>query len=90
MTGAGWGDPSDWRRLLFGDRYGLCVFLAAALFLGLCWRLGFFITDSRTVANLLANVADGRLSVGEMPFSLARSNQPGLVEVDGEARRRTG
>lgn len=68
---------------LFGDHLGLVVFLAAVVFLGLCWRVGFFITDTRTVANLLANVADGRLAVVDAPYSLTATGQPGLVEVDG-------
>jgi uncharacterized membrane protein YgcG len=82
--------PSDgtlfdpWIARLFGDRVGLGVFLVALVFLGLCWRVGFFITDSKTVANLLANVADGRLAVVETPYSITAVGQPGLVEVDGE------
>lgn len=69
---------------VFGDRVGLGVFLVAVVFLGLCWRVGFFITDTKTVANLLANVADGRLAVVETPYSITAVGQPGLVEVGGE------
>lgn len=72
------------RTAVFGDRLGLLVFLVAVVFLGLCWRVGFFITDTKTVANLLANVADGRLAVVETPYSLTAAGQPGLVEVDGQ------
>lgn len=72
------------RSRLFGDRLGLVVFLASVVFLGLCWRIGFFLTDSHTVANLLANVADGRLEVTAAPYSLTATSQPGLVEVGGK------
>ena len=64
----GSGPLDRWIGRLFGDRVGLGVFLVAVVFLGLCWRVGFFITDSKTVANLLANVADGRLAVVETPY----------------------
>ncbi len=75
---------SRWLALVFGDHLGLCIFLVGALFLALTWRVGFFIVDSRTVANLAASVAGGSLAVVEMPYSLTAGAQPGLVEVGGE------
>lgn len=68
---------------LFGDRAGLAVFLAAVVVLGALWRIEFLLNDSTTVANLLVNVAEGRLAVVEAPYSLTAGEQPGLVEVDG-------
>lgn len=70
-------------RVAVGDRGGAVVFLASVLFLGLLWRVGFFITDSTTVANAVANVLQGRLSIVDVPYSLTAGGQPGLVEVDG-------
>lgn len=76
-------EDSRWLTVVFGDRLGLCVFLVGAIFLGLTWRVGFFIVDSRTVANLAASVAGGSLAVVDMPYSLTAGAQPGLVEVGG-------
>jgi hypothetical protein len=76
-------DDSRWLAVVFGDRIGLCVFLVGVLFLALTWRVGFFIVDSRTVANLAASVAGGSLAVVDMPYSLTVGAQPGLVEVGG-------
>lgn len=67
--------------VLFGDRLGLVVFLGTLACLTLWWRVGFFLTDSTTVANTLANVADGRLAVVETPYSLTLGSQPGLHRV---------
>ncbi len=71
-------------RLVFGDRVGLAVFLGAVLWCSALWRIGFFITDSLTVANALANVADGHLAIEQTPYSLTIGSQPGIVEVDGQ------
>jgi hypothetical protein len=76
-------DESRWLAIVFGDRLGLCVFLVGALVLAFTWRVGFFIVDSRTVANLAESVAGGSLAVVDMPYSLTAGAQPGLVEVDG-------
>lgn len=72
-------------RFVFGDGVGLTLFLGAIVFYFLYWRVGFFIQDNVTIANTLANVAEGRLSVAESPYSLTFGAQPGLVEVDGQA-----
>lgn len=69
---------------LFGDGGGLAVCLGTLVLLGASWRVGFFITDSTTVANTLANVADGRLAVVDAPYSLTATGQPGLKAVDGQ------
>ena len=47
------------RRWLFGDRYGLALWLGLALAFGLTWRIGFFIQDSYATANALVALADG-------------------------------
>lgn len=93
MTGSA-RDDDVWTRLraariratgtVFGDRGGLVVFLSAALFLGALWRVGIFVADSTTIANAVANVAEGRLAVVDTPYALTASGQPGLVEVDGQ------
>jgi hypothetical protein len=71
---------------LFGDRVGLTVFLGTLVFVAAYWRIGFLITDSRTVANALVNVADGRLAVVDTPYSLTLGSLPGLVEgVNGQS-----
>jgi len=71
--------------LLFGDRLGLALFLGSLACFGAWWRIGFFITDSTTVANALVNVGNGRLAVVETPYSLTLGSQPGLVRVGDQA-----
>lgn len=68
-------------RVLFGDRVGFVVFLAAVLWCVALWRIGIFITDTLTVANALANVADGHLAIRQTPYSLTIGSQPGIVQV---------
>ncbi len=70
--------------LLFGDRAGTAVFLAAVLFGMASWRVGIFVTDTTTVVNTLVNVADGHLAVTKSPFALTLGSQPGLVESGGQ------
>jgi len=85
-------DPSEmtgsYRRRavvwLFGDRLGLVIFLGSVAGFFLWWRIGFFITDSTTVANALVNVGNGRLEMIETPYSLTVGSQPGLVRVDDQ------
>lgn len=72
-------------RVAFGDRLGLTVFLGAVLWCGALWRVGILIQDTVTVANALANVADGHLAILDSPYALTLGEQPGLVEVDGQA-----
>jgi len=73
------------RETLFGDRWGLALFLGTLALLVALWRVGFFIADSRTVANALVNVLDGHLAVTESPYSLTFGAQPGLVTAGGDA-----
>ncbi len=72
-------------RVVFGDRLGLALFLGAVLWCGALWRVGIFIQDTVTVANALANVADGHLAILDSPYALTLGEQPGLVTVDGQA-----
>jgi len=80
----------DWRsfahvvgRVAFGDRTGLALWLGLVVALGLTWRVGFFISDSYAIANALLNVADGRLAITEIQYSLTLGSQPGLHESGG-------
>jgi hypothetical protein len=70
-------------RVVVGDRTGLLVFVSVLIWAIALWRIGFFIRDSVTVANALANVAEGRLAIVESPYALTLGSQPGLVTVDG-------
>jgi hypothetical protein len=72
-------------RVAFGDRLGLTLFLGAVLWCGALWRVGIFIQDTVTVANALANVANGHLAILDSPYALTLGEQPGLVEVDDQA-----
>lgn len=69
---------------VFGDRVGLILFLGATVFFGLTWRVDFFITDNLTIANTLANVADGHLYVDEVVYSRGTAALPGMSVVDGQ------
>ena len=71
------------RRWLFGDRYGLALWLGLALAFGLTWRIGFFIQDSYATANALVALADGQLHVTELRYSLSFGSLPGMHEVGG-------
>jgi hypothetical protein len=70
-------------RALFGTRTGLVVFLGAAAFVGLYWRVGVFVTDNYTLANALASLADGSLVVEEAVYGPSLET-PGMHVVDGE------
>lgn len=70
-------------RIIVGDRTGLVVFLSVLVWAIALWRIGFFIRDSVTVANALANVAEGRLAIVKSPYALTLGSQPGIVTVDG-------
>jgi len=84
-------DEGDWRSschavgcVAFGDRTGLALWFGMVVALGLTWRVGFFITDSYAIANALFNVADGRLAITEIQYSLTLGSQPGLHESGGK------
>ncbi|WP_226012801.1 hypothetical protein [Halomicrobium salinisoli] len=69
-------------RFAFGDRVGLAVFLASLCLFGACWRAGFLITDTYTLANGLAAVEQGRLYLTAAPYSEGTAT-PGVYHVDG-------
>lgn len=73
-------DSRGWRAV-FGDRYGLVLFLGTLCVLGLVWRAGVFITDSQTLIHTLAAVADGHLWIDEVTGSHFRA--PGAVISEG-------
>jgi hypothetical protein len=64
--------------VLFGDRVGLALFLGVVLALSVCWRVGFFITDTYAVANTVINVAEGHFDIRRIEYSLTLGSQPGL------------
>ncbi len=76
-------DPEGIVGVVFGDRRGLALFLAALVLLPLGARVGTFIVDTVAIANTLWNVAAGSLAVTESPFSLSFGIQPGLYVDDG-------
>jgi len=71
-------------RRVFGDRYGVALWLGLLVAFGLYWRVGIFIADTYTTANTLAAVAEGHLNIVETPYSLTLGSQPGLHHVGGE------
>jgi hypothetical protein len=73
----------EFARLVFGDRYGVVLFLATLAFVATYWRIGIFITDSYAIANALVNVADGHLAVTEITYSITLGSQPGLWYSNG-------
>lgn len=83
FASTGRDSPVDLVRRAAGGTPGVVVFLAAVVVLGALWRIDFLLNDSVTVANVVTNVADGRLAVTEAPYALTAGEQPGLVEVDG-------
>ncbi|MFC7018739.1 MULTISPECIES: hypothetical protein [Haloarcula] len=70
-------------RWLFGDRYGLVLWLALLLTLGATWRIGVFLTDTYATANTLVALSQGSLAVTEIRYSLTLGSQPGLHRVGG-------
>lgn len=82
------GDPPDRvvldspvARRLFGDRWGLAVFLVAVCGLAVLWRAGSFITDTATIVRTLEAVADGRLRIDVVTGEHFAA--PGAVVSDG-------
>ena len=69
-------------RVVFGDDYGLALFLGGLCFFMLYWRIGFFITDNNAIATTLLNVADGSLELVRAPYG-AGLEAPGTY-VSGE------
>jgi len=68
-------------RILFGDRVGFAIFLSTLLFAGLTWRVGFFITDNYTLANALAALGEGHLTVEKPVYGDLET--PGMQISDG-------
>jgi len=70
-------------RVFVGDRLGLVVFLGVLAFVGLYWRVGFFINDNYTLANALVSLADGHLWVDEAVYGPGLET-PGMNVRDGQ------
>ena len=71
-------------RFVFGDQYGLTLFVGALVFFGVTWRVGFLINDNYTVANALVNLADGHFPVTDVVYGPDSGATPGMVTVDGQ------
>jgi len=72
-------------RWVFGDRYGVVLWLGLACWFGVTWRVGFFIQDTYAMANTLVALTEGQLHVTELRYSLTFGSQPGLYEYGGRA-----
>lgn len=70
-------------RVVFGDRAGLTLFLAAIVFYSLSWQVKFTINDNYAIANTLVAVADGHLYVDAVVFGPESGATPGMHVVDG-------
>lgn len=68
-------------RRVFGDRYGLVLFLGVLSFVGLYWRAGPLVTDTETLVRTLQAVSEGRLWIE--PASGTFLTAPGTVISDG-------
>jgi hypothetical protein len=71
------------REGVFGDRYGLIVFLGAIALFGVFWRVDVFMTDSATLYNALGAVEAGSLGI-ERPVVGADLASPGLYDAGGQ------
>ncbi|SDM94310.1 hypothetical protein SAMN04487949_2928 [Halogranum gelatinilyticum] len=70
-------------RAVFGDEYGLLLFLGAFAFFGLSWRLGVLVNDNYTLANALYNLANGHLAVVDVVYGPESGATPGMVSSNG-------
>lgn len=68
--------------VLFGDRLGLTVFLAAVCLFGLVWRTTFLINDSVTLANGLYSLSNGQVALLEPAYG-GTLNTPGVNSYGG-------
>ena len=68
-------------RIVVGDRVGFAIFLSTLLFAALTWRVGFFITDNYTLANTLAALGEGHLTVEQAVYGDLET--PGMQISDG-------
>lgn len=69
-------------RVLFGDRYGLLVFLSCLCLFGLVWRTDVFITDSYTLANGLYALTNGDVFLTEAAYGPSLYT-PGAEQAPG-------
>lgn len=70
-------------RALFGDRLGATLALAALVWVGVTWRLGFASNDQYTFANTVLAVADGQLHITDPVYGPSSGATPGTYLVDG-------
>jgi len=69
-------------RAVLGDRHGAALFCAGLIVYGLCWRLGFLINDSYTVANAFVAVSEGGVAVERAVYGPGLET-PGAFRLDG-------
>jgi hypothetical protein len=69
-------------RVLFGDRYGLVVFLSCLCLFGVVWRTDVFITDSYTLANGLYALTNGEVFMTEAAYG-GTLDTPGAEQAPG-------
>ncbi|QIO22512.1 hypothetical protein [Haloarcula sp. JP-L23] len=70
------------RSVLFGDRIGLCLFLASLCLFALFWRTTVFITDTYTLANGLYSLSNGNVFLTEAVYGPGL-NTPGAEKYGG-------
>ena len=89
-----WDRPTAIRhtlaRVLFGDRYGVVVFLTCCCLFGLVWRTEFFITDSYTLANGLYSLSNGDLFLTEAAYGPGLRTPGVTATSDGLIARNYG
>lgn len=84
-TALGWSLQRRWiqlRQFVFGDRWGVILFLTCIVVLGLFWRVGTFITDTATMVRTLEAIAGGQLHLDTV--SGTHFQAPGTVVSDGQ------
>jgi hypothetical protein len=77
-------------RTLFGDQYGVVVFLSSLALFGLAWQGDVFITDTYTLANGLYSITSGELFLTEAAYG-PEITTPGVETApDGRIARNYG
>lgn len=69
-------------QVLFGDRFGLVVFLSCLCLFGVVWRTEIFITDSYTLANGLYALTNGDVFMTEAAYGPGLQT-PGAEQAPG-------
>lgn len=70
-------------HVVFGDRVGAAVFVAALLFFSLFWRVEFLSTDNYMHVNVLLSASDGGLAIDRFAYGPPTGETPGVHYLDG-------